>query len=62
MRTLRAALDPKNILNPGSLRLLRWAPFVQGDEDAWLANAKKFTEITGVAVVAKVWDAFATPA
>ena len=23
-----------------TLRLLRWAPFVQGDEDAWLANTK----------------------
>ena len=21
-----------------SLRVLRWAPFVKGDEDAWLAN------------------------
>ncbi len=26
-----------------SLRLLRWTPFVKGDEDAWLANTKKFT-------------------
>jgi len=33
-----------------SLRLLRWAPFVQGDEEAWLANTKKFTEATGVEV------------
>ncbi|OHV79731.1 ABC transporter substrate-binding protein [Ensifer sp. LCM 4579] len=33
-----------------SLRLLRWTPFVQGDEDAWLANTKKFTEATGVQV------------
>ncbi len=33
-----------------SLRLLRWTPFVQGDEDAWLANTKKFTEATGVEV------------
>ncbi|MCA1491248.1 ABC transporter substrate-binding protein [Sinorhizobium alkalisoli] len=33
-----------------SLRLLRWTPFVQGDEDAWLANTKKFTETTGVEV------------
>ncbi|HRX35164.1 MAG TPA: ABC transporter substrate-binding protein [Aestuariivirga sp.] len=33
-----------------SLRLLRWSPFVQGDEDAWLANTKKFTEMTGVEV------------
>ena len=33
-----------------SLRVLRWTPFVQGDEDAWLANTKKFTEATGVQV------------
>lgn len=33
-----------------TLRLLRWAPFVQGDEDAWIANTKKFTEATGVEV------------
>lgn len=33
-----------------SLRLLRWTPFVKGDEDAWLANTAKFTETTGVAV------------
>jgi multiple sugar transport system substrate-binding protein len=33
-----------------SLRLLRWSPFVQGDEDAWLANTKKVTETTGVEV------------
>jgi multiple sugar transport system substrate-binding protein len=33
-----------------SLRVLRWAPFVKGDEDAWLANTKKFTEATGVEV------------
>lgn len=33
-----------------SLRLLRWAPFVQGDEDQWIANTKKFTEVTGVQV------------
>ena len=26
-----------------SLRVLRWAPFVKGDEDAWIANSKKFT-------------------
>ena len=23
-----------------SLRVLRWAPFVKGDEDAWLTNTK----------------------
>ncbi|MBV5325442.1 MAG: carbohydrate ABC transporter substrate-binding protein, partial [Rhodospirillaceae bacterium] len=33
-----------------SLRLLRWSPFVKGDEAAWLANTKKFTEATGVEV------------
>lgn len=33
-----------------SLRVLRWSPFVKGDEDAWLANTKKFTEATGVEV------------
>lgn len=36
---------------PGAtLRVLRWSAFVQGDEDAWLANTKKFTEETGVEV------------
>jgi multiple sugar transport system substrate-binding protein len=33
-----------------SLRLLRWAPFVPAEEEAWLANTKKFTEATGVEV------------
>jgi len=33
-----------------TLRVLRWKRFVQGDEDQWLANSKKFTEATGVAV------------
>ncbi|WP_374312190.1 ABC transporter substrate-binding protein [Dongia sp.] len=33
-----------------SLRLLRWSPFVKGDEETWLANTKKFTEATGVDV------------
>jgi multiple sugar transport system substrate-binding protein len=32
------------------LRVLRWAPFVKGDEDAWIANTKKFTAQTGVEV------------
>src|SRR5262252_8857224 len=32
------------------LRLLRWKRFVQGDEDAWAANTKKFTELTGIEV------------
>lgn len=33
-----------------SLRLLRWVPFVQGEEDAWNANTQAFTEATGVEV------------
>lgn len=32
------------------LRVLRWKRFVQGDEDLWNANTKKFTELTGVEV------------
>ncbi|MBP7002906.1 ABC transporter substrate-binding protein [Amaricoccus sp.] len=36
---------------PGaSLRLLRWVPFVKGEEEAWNANTKAFTEATGVEV------------
>ncbi|RZI66233.1 MAG: extracellular solute-binding protein, partial [Variovorax sp.] len=32
------------------LRVLRWSRFVQGDIDAYMANVKKFTEMTGVEV------------
>ena len=32
------------------LRVLRWKRFVQGDEDTWAANTKKFTEASGVEV------------
>jgi multiple sugar transport system substrate-binding protein len=32
------------------LRVLRWKRFVQGDEDLFNANTKKFTELTGVEV------------
>jgi multiple sugar transport system substrate-binding protein len=32
------------------LRVLRWKRFVQGDEDMWMANTKKFTEKTGIDV------------
>lgn len=32
------------------LRVTRWSPFVSGDEKAWLANTKKFTEETGIEV------------
>ncbi|MFV0474376.1 MAG: ABC transporter substrate-binding protein [Pikeienuella sp.] len=33
-----------------SLRLLRWVPFVTGEEEAWNANTRAFTEKTGVEV------------
>ncbi|WP_416358473.1 ABC transporter substrate-binding protein [Aureimonas phyllosphaerae] len=33
-----------------SLRLLRWVPFVPAEEEAFLANTKKFTDATGVQV------------
>ena len=32
------------------LRVLRWKRFVQGDEDQWMANTRKFSEVTGVSV------------
>src|SRR5258708_36959179 len=32
------------------LRVLRWKRFVQGDEDLWAANTKKFIEATGIEV------------
>ena len=32
------------------LRVLRWKRFVQGDEDVWAANTKKFTAMTGIEV------------
>jgi multiple sugar transport system substrate-binding protein len=32
------------------LRLLRWVPFVSGEEEAWNANTQAFTEATGVPV------------
>ena len=54
---LRAAIPtaevpaPVQPIEPGAaLRVLRPSKFVQGDEDVYLANAKKFTEKTGVAV------------
>jgi len=33
-----------------TLRVLRWKRFVQGDEDLWTANTKKFTDLTGLKV------------
>src|ERR1700704_5459117 len=40
------------------LRVLRWKRFVQGDEDQWLANTKKFIEKTGIEVTtdAENWE------
>src|SRR5206468_9758560 len=32
------------------LRVLRWKRFVQGDEDMWAENTKKFTQATGIEV------------
>ena len=32
------------------LRVLRWKRFVQGDEEVWMANTKKFTALTGIEV------------
>jgi multiple sugar transport system substrate-binding protein len=32
------------------LRVLRWKRFVQGEEDAWMANTVKFTKQTGIEV------------
>jgi multiple sugar transport system substrate-binding protein len=48
-----AAAAPTLNLKPekgAKLRVLRWKRFVQGDEDMWLANTKKFTEKTGIEV------------
>src|ERR1044072_9407191 len=41
-----------------TLRVLRWKRFVQGDEDTWAANTKKFTQMTGVEVriAAEGWE------
>ena len=40
------------------LRVLRWKRFVQGDEDVWAENTKKFTATTGidVRVDAEGWE------
>jgi multiple sugar transport system substrate-binding protein len=32
------------------LRVLRWKRFVAGDEEVWLANSKKFAEVSGIDV------------
>lgn len=47
----QGAAMPEFKPEPGaSLRMLRWSPFVKGEEDAWIANTKKFTEATGIEV------------
>lgn len=33
-----------------SLNVMRWKRFVQGDEELWVANSRKFTQLTGVLV------------
>jgi multiple sugar transport system substrate-binding protein len=46
-----SAADLKYTPEKGAeLRVLRWKRFVQGDEDQWMANTRKFTEVTGVNV------------
>ena len=47
----QAAAEPKFTPEKGAeLRILRWSPFVPSEEAAFIANAKKFTDETGVAV------------
>ena len=46
-----AAADLKYPPEKGAeLRILRWKRFVQGEEDQFMANTRKFSEITGVQV------------
>ncbi len=33
-----------------ALHVMRWKRFVQGDEDLWLANSRRFSELSGVPV------------
>src|SRR4029453_4164293 len=33
-----------------TLRVLRWSPFVKGDEDQWLPHTQKFSDTTGIQV------------
>ena len=47
----QGAAEPKYTPEKGAeLRVLRWSPFVPSEEAAFIANAKKFTDETGVAV------------
>lgn len=50
VRPARAAVPTFTPEDGASLRLLRWVPFVKGEEEAWRANTAAFTEATGVAV------------
>ena len=50
-RTARSAQPKWQPEKGANLRLLRWKRFVQGDEDQFLANTRRFTELTGVPVV-----------
>jgi multiple sugar transport system substrate-binding protein len=46
-----AAADLKYTPEAGAqLRVLRWKRFVQGDEEQWMANTRRFTDVTGVSV------------
>ncbi len=48
-----AAADQQPRYKPergAQLRVLRWKRFVQGDEDQWLRNTRRFTELTGIEV------------
>jgi len=50
-RPANAAYESRYPIERGAeLRVLRWKRFVQGDEDQWMANTRKFTQLTGVAV------------
>jgi multiple sugar transport system substrate-binding protein len=45
------AEEPRWLPEKGaSLRMLRWKRAVQGDEDMWVANTRRFTQLTGVEV------------
>ena len=48
---IAGAAETRYPLEQGAqLKVLRWKRFVQGDEDLWIANTRKFTEQTGVPV------------
>ena len=50
-RRASAAQDLKYTPEKGAeLRVLRWKRFVQGEEDQFLANTRKFSQVTGVNV------------